>query len=202
MPLPFKPRVLILPLAALAIGLLVWFKANQPTQELSPEAREALSRRRPATTFALHDMASQPFRLGRYLGRHKLLIVFFNPQGGVVQNKQLQLLKTGYDQLTANGEKVIAISNTTPYANRESVERASDYVPGPRGEVDYFPFHVLSDADYSVATQWGCMTKGEPPEVNPSAFVIDRAGVINWSQIGAQSPIPIETLQRELKNAR
>lgn len=202
MPLPFKPRILILPFAALVIGLLVWFKANQPAQELSPAAREALSQRRPATTFALHDMASQPFRLGRYLGRHKLLVLFFNPAGGVVQNQQLQRLKSAYPQLTAHGEKVIAISNATPYANRESVKRAPDYAPGPQGEVDYFPFHVLSDADYSVATQWGCLTTGEPPEVNPSAFVIDRAGVINWSQIGTKSPIPLETLLRELKNAR
>lgn len=202
MPLRFKPRILILPLAAVVIGLLVWSKTNQPAQELSPEAREALSQRRPAMTFALHDLASQPFRLGRYLGRHKLLIVFFDPTGGVAKNTQLQLLKTGYEQLTAHGEKVLAISNATPYANRESVKRAPDYVRGAKGEVDYFPFHVLSDADYSVATQWGCMTKGEPPEVNPSAFVIDRAGVINWSRIGAASPIPLETLLRELKNAR
>lgn len=202
MPLPFKPRILILPLAALVITLLVVFKTNQPTREMSPEVREAVLRRRPATTFTLHDLASQPFRLGRYLGRHKLLVVFFNPRGEVTHNDQLQLLKAGYDQLTAHGEKVIAISNATPYANRESVKRAPDYVPGPRGEVDYFPFHVLSDADYSVALQWGCLTKGEPPVINPSAFVVDRAGVISWSQVGGKSPITLDVLLRELKNAR
>lgn len=189
--LQFKPRILVLPLAALVIIGLVYFKSSQPQIELSDSARDALQRRRPATVFKLHDQRSQPFRLERYLGRHKLLIVFFDPSLGAAKNEQLQILKRGYEQLSAQGRKVIAISSATPYANRESFKLGGD-----------FPFHVLSDADYSVETEWGCMTTGDPPQVIPSAFVIDRAGVISWSQIGGKSPIPLETLLRELNNAR
>lgn len=189
--LQFKPRILVLPLAALVIIGLVYFKSSQPQIELSDAARDALQRRRPATVFKLHDQRSQPFRLERYLGRHKLLIVFFDPSQGAAKNEQLQILKRGHEQLSAQGRKVIAISSATPYANRESFKLGGD-----------FPFHVLSDADYSVETEWGCMTTGDPPQVIPSAFVIDRAGVISWSQIGGQSPIPLETLLRELNNAR
>lgn len=189
--LQFKPRILVLPLAALIIIGLVYFKSSQPQIELSDAARDALQRRRPATIFKLHDQRSQPFRLERYLGRHKLLIVFFDPSPGAAKNEQLQILKRGYEQLSAQGRKVIAISSATPYANRESFKLGGD-----------FPFHVLSDADYSVETEWGCMTTGDPPQVIPSAFVIDRAGVISWSQIGGKSPIPLETLLRELNNAR
>jgi peroxiredoxin len=191
MPLPFKPRILILPLAAVVIGALVFFKTNQPTRELTPEARKAVLSRRPAQSFKLHDQRSQPFRLDRYLGRHKLLIVFFDPSKGASRNAQLQILKAGYAQLTAHGEKVIAISSATPYANRESFKRGGD-----------FPFHVLSDADYSVETAWGCMTQGDPPQVIPSAFVVDRAGVIHWSQIGGPSPIAWQDLLKELRAAR
>ena len=187
----FKPRILVLPFAALVIFGLVWFKVNQPQIELSNAAREAIQRRRPAAPFKLHDQQSQPFRLERYLGRHKLLIVFFDPSQGAAKNAQLQILKRGFDQLSAHGRKVIAISSATPYANRESFKLGGD-----------FPFHVLSDADYSVGTEWGCMTTGEPPQVIPSAFVVDRAGVISWSQIGGATPIPLETLLRELNNAR
>ena len=189
--LQFRPRILVLPLAALVIIGLVYFKSSQPQIELSDAARDALQRRRPATIFQLHDQRSQPFRLERYLGRHKLLIVFFDPSQGAAKNEQLQILKRGYEQLSAQGRKVIAISSATPYANRESFKLGGD-----------FPFHVLSDADYSVETEWGCMTTGDPPQVIPSAFVIDRAGVISWSQIGGQSPIPLETLLRELNSAR
>ncbi len=191
MSLPFKPRILVLPLAALVIGALVYFKTNQPAQVLTPEARETLLRRRPAQSFKLHDQQSQPFRLDRYLGRHKLLIVFFDPGEGAANNAQLQVLKAGFEKLTAHGEKVIAISYATPYANRESFKQGGD-----------FPFHVLSDADYSVGTQWGCMLPGDPPRVIPSAFVIDRAGVIHWSQIGGPSPIALDVLLRELAGAR
>lgn len=202
MPLPFKPRILVLPFAALVIVALVIYKTNQPVREISLEDQKARLARRPAPTFKLHDLASQPLSLGRYLGRHKLLMVFFDPTGGVAQNEQLKILKSGYSRLTAHGEKVIAISNATPYANRESVKRAPDYRPDLEKEVDYFPFHVLSDADYSVGTQWGCMNAGDPPRVVPSAFVIDRAGVFNWSQIGGPSPIPLETLLSQVRQAR
>ena len=191
MSLRFKPRILVLPVAALVIIGLVYFKSSQPQVELSNAARQALQRRRPAPPFKLHDQRSQPFRLERYLGRHKLLIVFFDPSPGAAKNPQLQILKAGYDQLVAHDRKVIAISSATPYANRESFKSGGD-----------FPFHVLSDADYSVETAWGCMSKGEPPQVIPSALVVDRAGVISWSQIGGETPIPVETLLRELDNAR
>ncbi|MES2793238.1 MAG: redoxin domain-containing protein [Planctomycetota bacterium] len=189
--LQFKPRILILPFAAIVIIGLVLFKTNQPQIELSATARDALQRRRPAPTFKLHDQRSQPFRLERYLGRHKLLIVFFDPREGATKNPQLQILKAGYEQLSAHSQKVMAISSATPYANRESFKLGGE-----------LPFHVLSDADYSVQTEWGCMTAGDPPQVIPSAFVVDRAGVISWSQIGGDSPIPLETLLQELNNAR
>jgi peroxiredoxin len=186
-----KPRILILPVAALAITGLVYFKSTQPQVQLSTSAREAIQRRRPATPFKLHDQRSQPFRLERYLGRHKLLIVFFDPSQGAARNAQLKLLKAGYEQLAAHDRKVIAISSATPYANRESFKLGGD-----------FPFHVLSDADYSVATEWGCMTNATPPQVLPAAFVVDRAGVISWSQVGGPTPIPWETLLGELEKAR
>lgn len=190
--LTFKPRILILPLAAIVIIALVWYKYRQPHQDLNEfRAGKPLSTRRPAPVFKLHDQRSQPFRLERYLGRHKLLIVFFDPADGAAKNAQLQILKSGYDQLSASGQKVIAISSATPYANRESFKLGGD-----------FPFHVLSDADYSVEAEWGCLTKDDPPRVIPSAFVIDRAGVINWSQIGGPSPIPLEKLLQEMNRAR
>lgn len=190
--LNFKPRILILPLAAIVIVALVAYKSRQPhldPNEFNPGG--VLSIRRPAPVFKLHDQHSQPFRLERYLGRHKLLVVFFDPTAGAAHNPQLQIMKSGYDQLAASGQKVIAISSATPYANRESFKLGGD-----------FPFHVLSDADYSVEAAWGCLTRDEPPQVIPSAFVVDRAGVINWSQIGGPTPIPLEVLLRELKRAR
>jgi len=187
----FKPRILVLPVAALVIIALVYFKSSRPQVELPDVARQALERRRPAQVFKLHDQRSQPFRLERYLGRHKLLIVFFDPAHGAAKNPQLQILKAGYDRLSADDRKVIAISSATPYANRESFKSGGD-----------FPFHVLSDADYSVQTAWGCMSPGDPPQVVPSVFVVDRAGVITWSQIGGATPVPLETLLQELDNAR
>lgn len=191
MPLPFKLRTLILPLAAVIIAGLVWYKSIQPKQEITPEITQAFLNRRPAPTFSLWDDDSKPFKLSRYLGRHKLLIVFFDPKQGIATNPQLKILTEAYKQLTSHGEKVIAISSATPYAIRESMKSKSE-----------LPFHVLADPDFGVEAEWGCMQPGDPPRMKPSAFVIDRAGVIAWSQIGEPSPLPAEKLLQELHSAR
>jgi len=184
-------RILILPFAAVLIIGLVVYKSRQTYRELTPEERATAQRQRPAPMFTLHDQKSQPFRLARYAGRHKLVVVFFDPAEGADMNPQLQILKTGFARLTAHGEKVIAISSATPFANRNSFKRGGSY-----------PFHVLSDADHSVQAQWGCVEPGDPPKMIPAAFVIDRAGVIHWSRIGGDEPVSIDELESELSSAR
>jgi hypothetical protein len=164
-------RILVLPVAALVIIGLVIYKSNRTYRELTPEERTAVQTQRPAPQFALHDQKSQLFRLARY--------------------PQLQILKEGISRLTAHGEKVIAISAATPFANRNAFARGGD-----------FPFHILSDPDYSVQTQWGCMTPGDPPKMVPAVFVVDRVGIIHWSRIGGTEPVTVETLEQQLAIAR
>lgn len=187
----FRIRILILPLAAAVICAMVYYKANQTYRELTPEERANVQQQRPAPVFTLHDQNSQPFKLSRYLGRHKLVVVFFDPTSGADQNPQLQILKTGFSTLTAHGVKVIAISSATPFANRNSFQRGGT-----------FPFHVLSDADHSVQTQWGCVKPGDPPVMLPSVFVVDRAGVIRWSRIGTSEAISAKVIVEELGKVR
>jgi peroxiredoxin len=184
-------RILVLPVAALVIIGLVIYKSNRTYRELTPEERTAVQTQRPAPQFALHDQKSQLFRLARYSGRHKLVIAFFDPTDGADRNPQLQILKEGISRLTAHGEKVIAISAATPFANRNAFARGGD-----------FPFHILSDPDYSVQTQWGCMTPGDPPKMVPAVFVVDRVGIIHWSRIGGTEPVTVETLEQQLAIAR
>lgn len=184
-------RILVLPLAAVLLAGLVAYKSSQTYRDLTPEERAAAERRRPAPMFTLHDQESQPFKLSRYAGRHKLVVAFFDANVGVDQDPQLQFLRDGYARLTAAGAKVIAISSATPFANRNAFERCGK-----------FPFHILSDADHSVQTQWGCVEPGDPPVMRPAMFVIDRAGVIFWSRIGMKEPISIDELETQLSRAR
>lgn len=184
-------RILVLPLAALLITGLVVYKSNRTYRELTPEERNAVQNQRPAPQFALHDQKSQMFRLARYSGRHKLVVVFFDPTEGADKNPQLQILKEGFSRLSAHGEKVIAISAATPFANRNAFARGGD-----------FPFHILSDPDYRVQTEWGVMTPGNPPKMVPAVFVIDRAGIIHWSRIGATEPVTVEEIETQLTKSR
>src|SRR5262249_16421102 len=117
-----RRRILVLPLAAVIIAGLVTYKLLQkhpprpPTLSASPAVF-------PAPLFQLHDEHSKMFRLARYLGRHKILVVFFDPSAGADQNPQLQLLKQDFAALKSTGAYILAISAATPFANRESIKR-------------------------------------------------------------------------------
>lgn len=169
-------RIWLLPLAAIAILGLVQLKLRQPREHATADDVRDASRQQPAPLFTLYDQNSRPFKLSRYLGRHKIVIVFFDPQRGASGDPQLQLLRESYEQFVSLGVKVIAVSQATPWANRNSFKTD--------GEI---PFHVVSDADLTAHRQWDCLT-GDPPQVRPTIFVLDRAGVIRWSR--PTNPMP------------
>ena len=78
--------LLIPPIAAVVITLLIVYRLNRPepvrTQESSPVVVA-----RPIPLFQLYDEQSQLVRVQRYVGRHKLLIVFFDGSRGPDQSE-------------------------------------------------------------------------------------------------------------------
>lgn len=164
----------ILPISAAVILLLVGYKLTRPKPP--PVSISEIARRinYPPPLFQLYDEHSQIQRLATYLGRHRMLVVFFDPQQGVASNPLLQQLRDAFPQLHEAGALVMAISDLRPSEHRSGKGRGG--VAG--GEAaSPFPFHLLSDLDNRVRAQWGALDPetGKPLE---AVFVIDRAGRI------------------------
>lgn len=182
-------RWIVLPIAALAIAGLLAYKQSQPPQRITPEQRLSAALQKRAPLFSLYDAHNRIVRSERYLSRSKLLVVFFDGELGCDKDPLLQSLRQHYDTVSRQGT-ILAISAATPWRNREAQKSGGEY-----------PFPLLSDPDYSVQTQFEVIG-GNPPRTKPSAFVIDRMGIIRWSYIGPGLPPEIDEVIVQLRGAR
>lgn len=168
---------LVPPLAALAIiGMSLW-KITRPPVEYAAVAMPPTGR--PAPLFELYDDNSQIVRVARYIGRHKLLIVFFDGRRGPDRSELLLSLRREWAAIEDTGAIVLAISDLRPAEHRPP--------PGPHGERierdEPFRFPMLSDInDHRVHRLYGAFdeTRGAPRE---AVFVIDRAGAIRHAHV-------------------
>lgn len=183
------PRWIVLPVAACLIAGLMAYKWSQPRQVITPEQRLAVTLQRRAPLFSLYDANNRIVRLERYLSREKILVLFFDGEKGCDKDPLLAEIRQHYAAVSAQGV-IVAVSAATPWKNREAQKSAGE-----------FPFPILSDADYSVQTEYECLA-GDPPRTRPSAFVIDRLGVIRWSRIGGKSPPTVAEIVEQLRLAR
>ncbi|MFM9965953.1 MAG: peroxiredoxin family protein [Planctomycetaceae bacterium] len=177
MPQSFKSRILVLPVAAIIIAGLVAWKIRQP-----PQARTTalLAERRPAPKFMGLDSQNQLVKLERYLGRHEILLIFFDGEAGADHDPILLRVRQRFEELQRRGVKVIGVSAAIPQFNRQAAERA-----GP------FPFPLLSDPEYYMHRIWGRYDENRL-QPQTGAFWIDRAGQVAWS---GQSPRPEPDLE-------
>lgn len=166
MPRPFRPRVLVLPFAAVIIAGLVAWKSSQP-----PQARSSavMSERRPAPKFLALDSQNQLVKFERYLGRHEILLIFFDGEAGADRDPVLLRVRQQFDELKRRGIIVIGISEAIPQLNRKAAERS-----GP------FPFPLLSDPEFNIHRMWGRYDE-ERLRTQTGIFWIDRAGQVAWS---------------------
>lgn len=118
-------------------------------------------------------------RLARYLGRHEIVIVFFDEKQGAENDPVLTLLRDNHAVLKKRRIIVLGISSALPQVHR----KAGD-----------FPFELLTDLDLTsgasshVREAFGLIDE-ESGEASNGVFQIDRAGRIAWSQ-GRPQPIP------------
>lgn len=168
-----RKLLLIPPIAAVVITLLVVYRLNRPepvrTQELSPVVTA-----RPLPLFQLYDEQSQLVRVQRYVGRHKLLIVFFDGTRGPDQSELLLSLKKGFRPVYDTGAVALAIGALRPSELRPA--------PNDRGErierAEPFPFSLLADFPVpEVHRQLGAWDEASD-EPREAVVIVDRAGII------------------------
>ena len=175
-------RILVLPLAAAIIAGLVWHKLQQDHSR-SPETTNGQTARIQAPPIEAIDAENSITRLKSFLGRHNLLVVFFDGEAGAGADKTLQHLKQHSAELKAADYHVIAVSSALPQQNRKTG----------------FPplFHLLTDPApiWKVHRTWGsaCFDE-EAGSPRQAVFHIDRAGNV----AGTSEPVPLNNPDQQI----
>ncbi len=119
---------------------------------------------RPAPRFESLDAHNQMFRLERYLGRHRVLVIFVPGRHDAVESA-IRQLRQHLEQLVRQDVKIAVLSPALPQQNREWLEGL---------ETSSIP--VLTDLQGEIAALWGVQGL-----VEAAVFLVDRKGDVAWS---------------------
>jgi peroxiredoxin len=194
--LAMRKILLAIPVSAVVIAGLVWYRIQRPPQVVAHTPVAATMRAAPL--FQLYDEQSQIVRLARYIGRHRLLLVFFDGTQGPDHSELLLDLRRNFLPIHESGAIVLAISGLRPSELRPA--------PNERGERtardEPFPFGMLADINnFEVHRQYGAFddTTNRPRE---AVFVVDRTGVIRHVHLGPDNLGGPEVWADELRHVK
>ena len=179
----FNRRLVALLLAAAIItALCVWRIATNRPQDYSSQLQQAKFAC-PAPLFEALDAHNEMFRLERYLGRHRILVVFYSATETAAADRNLLAVRTAFDKLSRNDVKVVGVSTALPQQNRAAMEHSGDY-----------PFPLVTDVDLTIHRRWGRLSATANQPLT-GAFLIDRKGSVGC--LGNQ-PLPIDNMPEYL----
>ena len=165
--------------ALIAIVSVVRVAINKPQKYEEQVAAATIMR--PAPGFEALDANNHLVRLGAWLGRHRIIVVFFDGEQGADNDSDLLRLRDRFSELQSQDVKVVGVTAAIPQVNRMAMERAG-------GE---FPFPLVSDVDpqspegmLRIHRHWGRLDAVTEKPLS-GAFLIDRKG-----QVAYVGPIP------------
>ena len=177
--------------AVVLIGICYWRVTTNKPQDYADQVAAAVMMR-PAPGFEALDSDKHLTRLGTFLGRHTIILLFFDGDAGIDidpktagadKDPNLMRLRERFSELQAQNVKVVAVSPCSPYRHRTAMDR-----------VGKFPFPLLSDIDpvspegtLRIHRLWGRLdpATGKP---RTGVFLIDRKGQVQ-SNIDAPKPM-------------
>lgn len=174
-------RLIVVAAAGILIALvaIVRVATNKPQDYASQVAAAVVMR--PAPNFEALDADNHLVRLGSWLGRHRIIVVFFDGDHGADNDPDLLRLRDRFAELQALDVKVVGVTAAIPQVNRAAMERAG----GP------FPFPLVSDVDpqspegtLRIHRHWGRLDTVNNKPLS-GTFLIDRKG-----QVAYIGPIP------------
>lgn len=181
-------RIWILPIAAVMIAGVCWYKLAQ-THE--PPTGRVIEQVCPAKSFQFSLRGqTEPFHytnLRAFLGRHHVVIVFFDGAKGAEADPVLLRLRNEFERLNRRGVKVLGISTNLPQHNRPPKPGRARLPNQPAAP---FPFPLLTDFPSTkiVHHRWGRVDENTG-ETKPGVFHIDAAGNIRCD---GRKPLPVD----------
>ncbi len=183
-------RVLIPLVAGVVIAVLCAWRVmtNKPQDyaaQVRLEATKVVTRSAADLDFEGLDSDNRMVRLAAFLGRHRILVLFFDGELGADKDAELLRLRERFVELKAHDVKVIAVSTALPQQNRAAM------LPERAGE---FPFPLVSDFNpvspeeaQKIHRRWG-RWDDSTGKAKPGVFVIDRKLQIEFMG-GAPKPV-------------
>ena len=196
-----KNRRILIPItAAIVITIVcVWRVATNKEQDYADQVAVALVMR-PAPAIEGRDSDNHLVRLAAFLGRHKIIVLFFNGDAGrdvdpdtagADKDPELMRLRERFEELQSHNVKVVAVSAALPQQNRAAMDR-----------VGAFPFPLVTDIDpleprnvLRIHHQWGRIDAGTGKPLT-GVFLVDRKGQV---QFGVDGPKPMADVDAALK---
>lgn len=178
-------------LAGVVVFAVTFWRTRQLADWQSEPARGEIAIRALAPRFTLADHNRNIVKLERLLGRHRVVLVFFDAEAGVDRDPRTKPLIENFETIDAAGIEVIAVSAATPYANEQAEQRLGHKLPFP----------VLTDIDVSYPLpspahrQYGRLEAATNATL-PGLFLIERDGTVPYSQQGF--PLPVKDEQAAL----
>jgi len=179
-------EILLLSAGVFLIVLVVW-RQNQLAEWENDPAHQVATIRTLAPRFTLADHNRKIVKLERLLGRHRVVIAFFDADLGVDQDPRTKALLENFEVIDQAGIEIIAVSTATPFVNEEAEKRLGKEIPFP----------VLTDIDMTnpqptpAHREYG-LIESESGAVKTGLFMIERDGSLSFGQDGLPTPIADE----------
>ncbi len=182
-----KRRLLVLPISAAMIAALCAYKLTR--SEEPADQNQPLVITRQAPFFTLYDQRKPPqlLWLKSFLGRHWIVLAFFNPKAGLEGDPVLVWLRKHAETLRSQNVKVFAISRELPQIHRKMLKEILK-------EDEPTPFQMLTDLDGQAHRDYGLQDR-QTQQLSTGVFLIDRKGNLTWNR---QHPVPLENPIAEL----
>jgi peroxiredoxin len=169
-----RPRHLFLPIAAVLIAGLCVYRATRPASPVVV-IESGPQRALPPRSWELPDQDFRLVKFDRFLGRHPVVVLFFDGTKSIETDPLLVWLRDHAEAIYDAGWRIIAISAAKPAEVRSAATRAGVAWPFPV----LTDMHLRDPAPVPVHHLWSRVdrTTGEP---QPALFLVDRMGYVPY----------------------
>ncbi len=181
-----RRRLWFLPIAAVVITGLCAYRATRPPRPVVAVEAQPL-RAFPPKDWELPDHGFRLVKFNRFLGRHPVVVLFFDSRQPIEEDTLLIWLRDHADEIYDAGWRIIAISPAPPAEVRNAATRAGQDWPFPV----LTDMHLRNPAPTPVHYLWSRIDRmtGEPL---PALFLVDRMGYVvyqNGRPLPEQNPL-------------
>lgn len=184
--MPDRRFLMVLIIGLAIVGVCVYrLQINQPYDyDVSFKAATIYA---PAPLFEGLDEHNQMFRLSSYLGRHRIVVVFYDGKAGADRSLALIGLRDHAAELSRMDVKTVAVSQAIPQENRAALKQLGE-----------LPCPLVSDVDGTIHQRWGRLTSDGAPLTG--LFLIDRKGSVAFSAGTPRSYASWDDLWKDLRS--